>query len=536
MLCGFWSSLFAQEAVTPCKQAWQALIPAGRHQYDFAVDTRRTENGNEGYQEFARRVKRCHCKKDWTILIYMVADEELGPYAYADLYEMEAGPRDDKDVTGSGLSADVVVQVDVPNEPVRRLHMFQTSASYDPTLGVDFFRKGKLKDVKSPVVSMVPGKEETQSERLKAFLAWGVTQYPAEHYMVVVWGHGKGWAPRRWARRTAGGVPNASRPGEVAQCGPLEPFALIDSWPELFGGFQFDKSRNLFLDVQSLADVLGHISETSLGGKRIDIFVADSCLMQMVEVATELSAVARFVVGSAQQLTYLGLPYRRILGAIDTEDTDGPETDKAFRDAPRRVASRIPDLVKFSLQSGSGGSALLKPDEARKLTMSVLSSRDTIDSLIPALSAFSQAMEEYLTEPSGRSRGAMVRELLEMRKDGLKYAGSGDLMAHLWVLEVLVDRKIGEAGAADPAALRLKGAIQVARTALDRATVKYALGERYSRKDTVEIACSIPFRGVSAWFPSKHEFGERKGDFEKSLFNKYTNWSGWIQLLYPTKN
>src|SRR4051812_47435811 len=74
--------------------------------------------------------ERTACYKSWTVLIYMAADNDLAPYAYLNLYELEASG-------GGGLSAssqrtDAVVQLDTPGpRGLRRLHMLPVGAPYD---------------------------------------------------------------------------------------------------------------------------------------------------------------------------------------------------------------------------------------------------------------------------------------------------------------------------------------------------------------------------------------------------------------------
>lgn len=539
-----WWSVSAQVPEKSCADAWKALISENLHVYRFDRDARFTEYGNQGYQGYAERVKRCTCRKQWTILIYMVAKNDLTPYVLADLHEMEAGPRNSSDVAGSGACADVLVQADLPGQAVRRLHIFQSSEPYDSGLTLDAFEKRTLSDVKSPIVCLGDNSKKTQFEQLRDFLVWGVVQYPAEHYMVIISGHGEGWAPRRWVRQTGAGGTSLSPQSTGNECDFTGVTFRTEGFPKnKFGGFNFDEDRGLFLDVQSVRDALAYASEIGCNGRPFDILVADSCLMQMVEVATELSGVARYIVGSAQIVDYIGLPYRRILTEIEKgQGCSAGEQTTDDGDLPRRTACAIPAFFKASM--GAGGSPLMNQERVNKFTMSVLSGRSTANALVPALSVFSDAMADYLLEPGHRRRAGEFRDLLEAKESGTgvggaaratKYAGSGDLMAHLWLFETAVDRQIVAAGAATPAALKLKAAIQGARTALDRTTVRFALGELYSHKGLGDTTCSIPFRGVSAWFPSKHEYFRRRHDFRRSEFDKRTNWSKWIGLIHDKR-
>lgn len=84
-------------ALPSCKDQWRGQ----RYDYDF----------HEDYQSFQSRLHRDGCEKDWTVLVYMAADNSLFPYALMDLYEMEAAFKS-RNVAGSTLKTDLLVQVD----------------------------------------------------------------------------------------------------------------------------------------------------------------------------------------------------------------------------------------------------------------------------------------------------------------------------------------------------------------------------------------------------------------------------------------
>src|SRR3954471_22741647 len=61
--------------------------------------------------------KRNECKKDWTLLVYMMVTEDMEPYSIADRLEMEL-PH-----AGSSLRADVIVQVShLKTQEIQRFH------------------------------------------------------------------------------------------------------------------------------------------------------------------------------------------------------------------------------------------------------------------------------------------------------------------------------------------------------------------------------------------------------------------------------
>jgi hypothetical protein len=73
------------------------------------------------------------------------------------------------------------------------------------------------------------------------------------------------------------------------------------------------------------------VKHRSLGGRPIDILAADACLMQMLEVANELSDQAEYIVGSAHLQNPFGLPYRTLFHDLNTFPLSEPLGDLELR-------------------------------------------------------------------------------------------------------------------------------------------------------------------------------------------------------------
>ncbi len=120
-----------------CENAWLGTVP-NDYLFDYSKDAKITPRGNEGYSNYLERmsaeglVNRKDCYKTWTVFIYMAATQDLLPYAYADLKEMESGetydgtPISSTAHRGSSLKSDVIVQLDSDtSREISRLHMFE---------------------------------------------------------------------------------------------------------------------------------------------------------------------------------------------------------------------------------------------------------------------------------------------------------------------------------------------------------------------------------------------------------------------------
>ncbi|MEO0184786.1 MAG: clostripain-related cysteine peptidase [candidate division WOR-3 bacterium] len=108
--------------------------------------------------------------RDWTVLVYMAADNSLSALADSDLVEMKA--------VGSDDNLAILVQVDKPSTGANRYYVGKDTLYNLGDLGmIDMCDWHTLRD----------------------FLEWGVTLLPAKRYFLVLWDHGTGWtlAPRR---------------------------------------------------------------------------------------------------------------------------------------------------------------------------------------------------------------------------------------------------------------------------------------------------------------------------------------------------
>src|SRR6266850_3036351 len=179
---------------------------------------------------------------NWTVLVYMVADNDLEPFAIQDINEMEA----------AAPSSAVQIAIEVDRSP-----------RYDTSNGdwSSTRRYRILHDANSSTISSLPladlGEVDMgDPQALADFLSWGVDAYPASHYLVVLWDHGYGWS----------------------------------------GGFGNDLTDG---DHLSLAEVREGLTQGARHlGRPFDVLGFDACLMQQVDVLFELSGVADYFVGA----------------------------------------------------------------------------------------------------------------------------------------------------------------------------------------------------------------------------------------------
>ncbi|MFX0065155.1 MAG: clostripain-related cysteine peptidase, partial [Candidatus Hermodarchaeota archaeon] len=213
---------------------------------------------------------------NWTILIFFSADNDLESDALEDLNELE--------IVGSTDEVQVLAFMDTRNEPAYLYHVVQDD---DP----DTISSTILTDTGLP---SEPDMGDPQV--LKQFVEYGLTYFPAEQLMLVIWDHGQG-----------------------------------------FRGVSYDFDTKHHMSINGIRE--------ALNGIHVDILTFDACLMGMLEVAYEFHELADYIVFSEEEMPTDGLPYDEVLFFITTSPSISPLT----------YANKLVDLYINSYNSGSQG-------------------------------------------------------------------------------------------------------------------------------------------------------------------------------------
>ncbi|MBC8527359.1 MAG: T9SS type A sorting domain-containing protein [Candidatus Cloacimonetes bacterium] len=192
----------------------------------------------------------------WTVLVYMAADNSLFNVAFDDMNEMES--------VGSTDSVNIIVQID-PLEDMSSHFDFSTTRRYliihdDNPDSIGSILLDDLGEINSADPSTISN-----------FANWGFSLYPSIKKMLIIWDHGNGWR----------------KDDEITKsvC-----------------------NDDTFGDNISVAD--GELNEAiSQINCYIDIITFDACLMQMVEVIGEISEYCDFVIGSEEEVPWDGIYY-----------------------------------------------------------------------------------------------------------------------------------------------------------------------------------------------------------------------------------
>ncbi len=233
--------------------------------------------------------------KQWTMLAYLAGDNNLDSAGVEDMAEMAK--------VGSTPNVDAVVQFD-------RAGKKSITARYHVSKGGGCVEKDR--------VMVLPETNTGDPQVLIDFIAWGIQNYPAQHYLLVVWNHGSGWSEDDVYRHT--GVTRGDLPQAKALTRSPLRRALFSTTIEQvvrpnIRGIAYDDSARDFLDNAELKKCL-QAAYAQTGGRKVDVLGFDACLMNMVEVGYQLKDTVTIAVGSEETEPGAGWPYDLILSAL----------------------------------------------------------------------------------------------------------------------------------------------------------------------------------------------------------------------------
>ena len=199
---------------------------------------------------------------DWTFMVYMAADNDLEPAGITDFLEMSSA--------GSDNDVKIITLFDRHNGH---------STSYDDWTDA---RRGIINagDVPDTLWGESIGEVNMgDPNTLITFVQWGMGNYPADKYALILWDHGSGW----------------------------HKITREDSL--IFKAVCGDDTGD-YLMMAELRNALNTI-ETNL--QEPDLVGFDACLMGMIEVAYEIRQHSSVMVGSEKSEPNNGWPYDTIL-------------------------------------------------------------------------------------------------------------------------------------------------------------------------------------------------------------------------------
>jgi hypothetical protein len=194
--------------------------------------------------------------QSWTFLVYMVADNNLEPYALDDIIEMSQ--------VGSDSKVNIVVQID-------RAEKYDESGlgtlpNWTSTKRLRVTPGGLEQIADLGEVNM--GATQTLSD----FISWGVRTYPADRHALIFWDHGGAW------------------PG--------------------FGGDDSTQDHDVLSIAELKAGIKAGMDAASL--KQFALIGYDACLMATYEVALAMRPFGEYLLASEELEPGHGWDYRSL--------------------------------------------------------------------------------------------------------------------------------------------------------------------------------------------------------------------------------
>jgi len=218
------------------------------------------------------------CKKDElsdklplrTVIVYMIADNNLDYFSIKDINEMEAG-------FDNSFNGNLIVYVD-------------RAKGANPSHPVVYKISKDTTDNITSEISFVYGEQNSANgDIMFGVLSDIINKYPAQSYGLILWSHGTAWYP-------AG--TNISELKNTTINGNFNQFPLTKS---------FGKDGANELNIQNLKTVFP---------VHFDFIIFDACYMGSIEVVYELKDKIDYILSSATEVLSAGYPYTQVTAAL----------------------------------------------------------------------------------------------------------------------------------------------------------------------------------------------------------------------------
>jgi hypothetical protein len=307
-------------------------------------------------------------KYKWTVMVYLAGDNNLGAECVYALTEMQKVGSTDGEIA-------VVAQLDSGAHENTRI---QIELDTSPGAVVAALNKSRLKRIEAAAAkkaSRTKGGGQTIAEDqpsyfdvLREFVVSSMDDYSADHYMLVLSGHGHGTLEDFLDKETADKTYNLSIPA--------------------LGGLLETISNKL----RAMRKKEGQ--ETS-DDYKLDILGLDCCLMSMPEVGYALHKHVKVMIGAEGYETLAGWPYASVLSQVKEIAQQGGGDDEAVRKLAKQiVCGYIKYYTDYQAANVSVDQAACDLSECVTLSLAVKS--------------LSRALRKYMPDVTGKDDEGVV--------------------------------------------------------------------------------------------------------------------------------
>ncbi|HEY6073954.1 MAG TPA: clostripain-related cysteine peptidase, partial [Anaerolineales bacterium] len=335
-------------------------VPQDNNSNPFPVP----QDSNPPVSNFTPPVPAASSGNTWTVMLYQDADDEiLEKDIFVDFNEAER--------VGSSDNVRIVSQID------RFAGAYQGDGNWTGARRYYLTQDNDLAHINSQLAQDLGEVDMSDGNSLVDFVKWAASNFPADHYVLILSDHGMGW-PGGWSDPAPGGsdnnnAPLASRLGE-----------------------------NIYLDE---LDKALQASRQAAGIDKFDIVGMDACLMAQLEVMAALQPHAHYAVASEETEPSLGWAYASFLGdLVRNPDMDAAQLSKLIVQSYIQDDQRITDPAARAdfLSQGSpmGGIFGYNPASAdqvvaqleQSVTISAMN-LDTLPALMDSMNSFAYSLQ-----------------------------------------------------------------------------------------------------------------------------------------------
>jgi hypothetical protein len=374
----------------------------------------------------------------WTIMVYMNAANDLVSYSANNVAQMQQA-------ASAGNTTRTIVQWKQasttgtdPNFPFNGTRRYLITPSSGTAV------------TSSLLQDMGTGVDMGNYQTLTSFINWCKTNYPAQHYCLVMWDHGSGWSR-----------------------GPSNRMPMAVS---------FDSDTGNQIETWQLAQ--------GLGNNTFDILAWDASLMQMAEVADEISSKVSYIAGSEESPPGAGYPYNLAL--------------KPFYATPNETALQLSDSFVTAMIQGYGTST------TQFITQSVIETSQ-LPNLCSAVTSLATALDANV--------GSLGTAIPNVRTNAKSY----ELSPTRYFYDLYDITSKLDAQTSIPA-------IAAADAQVRAAVTSAVVWEGHNTLSNGSHGVSIDFEPSSV-FTANNSFGTTdQADYALLRFSTDTTWASWLSV------
>lgn len=218
-----------------------------------------------------------------TVIVYMIADNNLDYFAEQNIIQMQKG-------WDESFDGNLIVYVDRA-EGARPSHPI--------TLKIT---SSNLSQITSPVVKSYVETNSCDATHMRKVLQDIIAAYPAKNYGLILWSHGTSWFPNGF---------------NIAQ--GSQRFSSIMQGLPLTKSFGLDRGEEMAINELPKALPV-----------KFDFIIFDACFMGSIEVEYELRDKANYIMASASEILSYGFPYESIVSSLFKEKINLNEIGDKF--------------------------------------------------------------------------------------------------------------------------------------------------------------------------------------------------------------